>query len=164
MPPKANAKAIALFQAAVGAAEHLHLKSGLNAVKATEGGGQLQAVDSTKILGSVEMDGDCRAAYPQSARWDYVIGYDRAGEAVAYFVEVHSADTSQVSKMERKLEWLLQFLDREPQAKLSRIKREIHWVASHGINIPKHLPQYRRLNTMLRKRGLQGPVKHLTLA
>jgi len=50
-----------------------------------------------------------------------------------------------------------------PQKNLAALDREYHWVASGRINIPKHVPQYRILNTTLKKAGLHGPVEHLVL-
>ena len=115
------------------------------------------------MIGSVDIDESCRAAYPNDNRWDYVIGLRRTAGDAAAFVEVHSAETSAVSTMERKLEWLLGFLLRDKQRSLNELPREIHWVASGRVNIPKHLPQYKKLVTTLRLRGLQGPVTLLDL-
>lgn len=151
-----------VFEDAVAAAEHLELRSGLSAIKKGEGKGRIVKGDAP-LLGSVAIDGNCRAAYPQSARWDYAIGVEVDGKAKALFIEVHGAETSGVSDLEKKLTWLLDFLQREPQEALRGLPREIHWVASGRINIPKHVPQYKRLTTTLRKRGLQGPVERLGL-
>lgn len=83
-------------------------------------------------------------------------------QAIVSFVEVHSAETSGVSEVEGKLLWLREFLGLEPQRTLAALPREYHWVAR--INIPKHTPQYRRLNAGLRTQGLKGPVKALLLS
>ena len=103
-------------------------------------------------------------AYPNDSRWDYVVGYRRSKKAVAHFIEVHSAEASDVSKIQEKLEWLRGFLQEEAQGSLAALSREFHWVASGRINIPKHLPQFKRLQTTLRKAGLRGPAKQLTLS
>lgn len=92
-----------------------------------------------------------------------MIGYARAHKAFAYYVEVHSAETSAVPKMGKKLRWLQNFLLAPSQKRLAALDRECHWVASGRINIPKHVPQYRLLNTTLRKAGLRGPVERLVL-
>jgi hypothetical protein len=153
-----------VFEAAVRVTSPcLALKLGLKAIKKGEGHGQIVADDPKRVLGSAAIDDDCRAFDPHGNRWDYVIGYDRASKAFAYFVEVHSAETSEVSKVEKKLRWLQDFLLRKAQAKLRALDCEYHWVASGRINIPKHVPQYRFLNTTLKKAGLRGPVEHLVL-
>jgi len=153
-----------VFELAIEKADHLQLKNGLAAVKRGEGKGRILAKDSKQVLGSAEIDGDCRRAAPNANRWDYVIGYNRSGKVVAYFVEVHSALTSEVSTIERKLDWLLdEFLRRKNSDKLAALSREMHWVASGNVKIPRHTRQYRFLTTTLRRRGLHGPSKQLTL-
>ena len=150
------------FQEAIETAEHLKLVVGLGAIKRSEGAGQIDT-GAANLQGSVAMDDDCRSAYPTSARWDYVIGTRRQRGDVAYFVEVHSAETSEVSKMTAKLDWLMEFLARDQQAPLARLQRAVHWIASGRINIPKHTRQYKLLKTTLAQRGLIGPSKQLTL-
>lgn len=158
-----STRATQAFGAAIAEAEHLQLRPGLQALVRSEGASQVLASNPKKLLGSANIDRDCRAAHPQATRWDYVIGYERSGEPVAHFVEVHSAETSEVSKMSRKLNWLCEYLAQPPQAKLARLRREFHWVQSGRFNIPKTTPQYRLLQTTLRKRGLNWPVARLTL-
>jgi hypothetical protein len=152
------------FQKAINATVHLKWRVGLSAVKKGEGKGQINVSNRKVLLGNAYMDGDCASDFPNTCRWDYAIGYYRANRTIAYFVEVHSAETSEISKMERKLQWLFDYLREDSQHELCALKREIHWVASGRINIPKHTPQYRKLSTTLRKRGLKGPVKSLVLA
>ena len=153
-----------VFQQAIDEADHLQLQNGLAAVKRAEGKARIRAENSKQVLGSADIDGDWRQAAPQANRWDYVIGYARSGQVVAYFVEVHSAVTSEVSRIEKKLKWLVQeFLWDENNAKLAALPREIHWVASGKVKILKHTHQYRFLTTTLRKKGLHGPSKQLTM-
>ena len=164
MPKAKEEDAAALaFRHALDAASHLQWKAGLQAIKKSEGGGQIEGAAPNALLGSAAIDEDCLKAHPSASRWDYVIGYRRNKKAIAYFVEVHSAETSQVSKIESKLRWLREFLLEETQSELAHLPREIHWVASGRINIPKHLPQFKRLETTLRKLGLKGPTKQLVL-
>jgi hypothetical protein len=152
------------FRDAIDAAEHLQFEPGLGAIAAAEGADRSRASDARSLLGSAFIDRDCTKAEPHAHRWDYVVGHRRAGVAMAHFVEVHSAETSEVSAVERKLRWLLGFLGRSAQHALATLGREIHWVASGRVNIPKHTPQFRRLNTTLRKLGLRGPMTRLDLA
>jgi hypothetical protein len=151
------------FRNAIGSANHLKWKIGLQVIKRSEGGGQISGGEPERLLGGAAIDDDCLMAYPNANRWDYVIGYRRSRKLVAYFIEVHSAETSDVSKIEKKLEWLREFLRQDAQKELAALVREFHWVASGRINIPKHLPQFKRLQTTLRKLGLKGPAKQLVL-
>jgi len=66
--------------------------------------------------------------------------------------------------MEKKLTWLIDFLNRDANSALSRLDREYWWVASGKVDIPKHIKQYKRLLKLRSKHRLQGPVKHLQLA
>ncbi len=150
------------FKAAILAAEHLTLLKSLDAVKPGEGKGQIH-VAADRLLGSVQIDDDCLIAYPNANRWDYAIGVKIDKKEHAIFVEVHSAETSNVFDLEKKLNWLLAYLARDKQELLRKLPRQIHWVASGRVNIPKHLPQYRKLQTTLRKKGLLGPVSQLQL-
>lgn len=154
----------ATFPAAVEAAECLELRPGLDAIKSGEGKGQIEAKDPRALRGSVRMDDDCQSAFPNDSRWDYVIGVARAESDAAFFVEVHGADTSDVSKLADKFRWLRDYLERPRQVALRSLPREVHWVAHDGVKILKHSPQYKRLVATLRPAGLRGPVKHLTLA
>jgi len=153
----------AIFDEAIRDSSCLVLKPGLQAIKKGEGRGRIVADVQERLLGSAAVDDDCQPAYPSDHRWDYVIGYQRTSKAIAYFVEVHSAETSEVSTMAKKLRWLRDFLLEASQKKLAALDREYHWVASGRINIPRHVPQYRILKTTLRKAGLQGPVERLVL-
>ncbi len=153
-----------VFKKAIDEADHLRFKNGLAAVKRREGKGRILATDSKRILGSADIDGDCRPAAPNANRWDYVIGYNRPGRVVAYFVEVHSANTSDVARIEKKLDWLVrEFLREAKSIRLAVLPKEIHWVASGKVKILKHAPQYRYLTTTLRKKGLHGPSEKLTM-
>lgn len=150
------------FAHAIDQAEHLKLLEGLRAIEPGEGKGSITA-DARTLIGSVGMDKDCEASYPTHSRWDDVVGVRHSGGDHAFFIEVHPAESSNVSEMIRKLDWLLTFLARERQKALAALPHEFHWVAIGRINIPKHPPQYKPLQTNLRSRGLRGPAKHLAI-
>jgi hypothetical protein len=151
------------FRDAIAMCKPLRLRDGLQAVKKGEGKDRISARDPARLLGSVNIDDDCRATYPNDSRWDYAIGYDRNGQAIAYFIEVHSAETTEVSTVEKKFQWLLDFLAAEGHERLQTLPAEFYWVASGRVNIPPHLPQYKKLHVTLRKRGLKFSGKNLIL-
>ncbi len=99
--------------------------------------------DYRLLGGSVDVDAATMALYPNDNRWDYAFDYD--GEV--FFIEVHSANTSETSTVLRKLEWLKVWL-REQAPKLNRLigKRipPFYWVQSKGFALPTHTPQYRQ--------------------
>ena len=152
------------FEEAILAAEYLVLARSAEAIGKgkNEGRGRL-LIDPKAMVGGVAMDVDCRQAYPQSSRWDYVFGVNRVGRQYALFVEVHHATASGVSDLERKLAWLRAFLARDKQVALRDLPRELHWVASGRVDIPQHLPQFKRLQQMRVRDGLRGPSERLTL-
>ncbi|MFN4144359.1 MAG: hypothetical protein ACK4GN_00930 [Runella sp.] len=99
------------------------------------------SVASTSLLeGSVDIDSCTSKKYPNSNRWDYVFSYK--GEA--YFIEVHSADSSEVRTVLNKLQWLKDWLTQHaPEINRLRAKNPFYWIQSKGFAIPKTSPQYR---------------------
>lgn len=92
--------------------------------------------------GSVDIDGATVAIYPQANRWDYCFSYK--GEV--FFVEVHSANTGEVSTVIRKLQWLKDWLHiQAPQinALKATSKHPFYWVQSNGFHILPNSAQYR---------------------
>lgn len=105
--------------------------------------------------GSLNLDDATTPLYPQASRWDYVVSVK--GEC--YFIEVHSANSSEVSAVIAKLAWLKTWLvQRAPKIYALRATHvtPYYWVQSNGFDIPKHSRQYR----MAAAAGLL-PVKKL---
>lgn len=99
--------------------------------------------DSISIEGSVDIDKETMLLYPQDNRWDYVFSCENN----LYYIEVHSANTREVSTVVKKLQWLKQWLsNRAPELiKLTDYgKFPFFWVQSSNCQIPKHLPQYKK--------------------
>jgi hypothetical protein len=112
--------------------------------------------DTKKCEGSVAIDDCTESLYPQENRWDYVFGYK--GEA--YFVEVHSAHTSEVSVVLKKLQWLKDWLNsKAPEIKKLQAKNKAFiWIQTNGNHI---LPKSSQ-NRLLAEKGLK-PVSKLIL-
>jgi hypothetical protein len=98
------------------------------------------AANTTLIQGSVDID-DCTVAiYPNANRWDYAICYN----GQVYFMEVHSANTSEVTAVIRKLQWLKDWLHQHaPEINKLKAAEPYYWVQSKNFQIPKNSPQYR---------------------
>ena len=62
--------------------------------------------DKRKVDGSLNIDKETKLLYPNDPRWDYAVGYD----GKVFFVEVHPANTSNISEMAKKKEWLKKWL------------------------------------------------------
>ncbi len=93
--------------------------------------------------------------YPNANRWDYAIDYN--GEV--FFFEVHSANSSEVSAVLNKLDWLkVWLLQKAPEINAIKAKSPFYWVQSNGYHI---LPNSRQERTVIQK-GLK-PVSRLVL-
>lgn len=103
------------------------------------------SVSNPRLLnGSVDIDRCVKALYPEDNRWDYAIGYHN----VAYFVEIHPAETSAVSTMIAKVTWLKQWLKTQAPL-LDRIKSSqntFQWVPSGRNAIAKNSREAFRLS------------------
>lgn len=95
-----------LFQIAVHSTAEIAqgYEPGLQALKSHSS--KITFGDPHQCTGSVDIDNTVRAKYPQANRWDYCLCY----RSQVYFVEVHSANTREVSTVLRKLEWLKDWL------------------------------------------------------
>jgi hypothetical protein len=92
--------------------------------------------------GSVEIDKCVKSKYPNTNRWDYCFSYK--GEA--HFVEVHSAYTSEINTVLRKLKWLKEWLISEaPEINKLRAKEPFYWLQSGKNGVLTGSSQYRRL-------------------
>ncbi len=117
------------------------------------------SVDNTHYLqGSIDIDKSTEKKYPNDSRWDYAFAYK--GEV--YFIEVHSAYSSEVSVLMKKFQWLNDWLIREAPEILklkSKSRFPFYWIQSKGFAIPKTSPQYRQAISI----GLK-PIAKLNLS
>ncbi len=96
-----------------------------------------------KLEGSLDLDQCVKSIYPNSNRWDYIIGYN----SKALFVEVHSAQTGEVTTMIKKLNWLKDWLNTKAPG-LKKIKDKqtpFIWLSSSKVDIPRYSSEYKRL-------------------
>ena len=102
------------------------------------------SVSSLSLLqGSVDIDTCTTLLYPNDNRWDYAFAYN----GNVYFIEVHSANTAEVTTLLRKLKWLKDWLiQHAPEIHKLKAKNlpAFYWVQSKGFAIPTNSPQYRR--------------------
>ncbi|HEY5328188.1 MAG TPA: hypothetical protein VIJ27_14390 [Mucilaginibacter sp.] len=111
--------------------------------------------NTSSCNGSVDIDECVKSEYPNANRWDYCFGYNNK----AYFVEVHSANTSEVSTMLNKLQWLKDWLN-SSAPELNKIKANppYYWVMSGKYDILPNSPQAKRIA----QAGLK-PISKLSL-
>ena len=81
-----------------------------------------------RLQGSLDIDSQVKALYPNEPRWDYALSYDDK----IYFFEVHPAETSEVDKVVNKVKWLKCWLKTHaPEInKLPKAEHPYTWVQS----------------------------------
>jgi hypothetical protein len=112
-------------------------------LQALEGGhrAKIELTQTLRCEGSLNIDDTVRLHYPQANRWDYCFSY---GGAV-FFVEVHTASTSEVSTVIRKLRWLKDWLaEQAPAINQLKAKTPYYWIQSNGFHILPNSSQYRQ--------------------
>ena len=103
---------------------------------------KINAADTRLLDGSVDIDTCTTRKYPNANRWDYALAY---GQKV-YFVEVHSANTSEVSTVLRKLQWLKDWLISDaPEINKMKAQQPYYWIMSNNNRILKGSSQARRI-------------------
>src|SRR5258708_2171389 len=87
-------------------------KVGLQALRA-EDKPHINAADTRCLSGSADIDSAYRSIEPHANRWDFAIAYqhtNRAAECI-YWVELHTANDSEVKVVIRKAGWLRNWLN-----------------------------------------------------
>lgn len=107
-------------------------RTGLQAVKNSDRN-KVNVTDPRKLQGSLDIDTQVQKKYPQEPRWDYALSYDDK----IYFFEVHSASTSEVDAVIKKLGWLKDWLkNKAPEInKLQKGNQPYTWVQSGSYSI-----------------------------
>lgn len=130
------------FKQAIEATPHVAtgFRIGLTALGAHSS--KISVSNTHHLQGSLDIDTFTTSRYPNSNRWDYAFAYK--GEA--FFIEVHSANSSEVRTVLRKLQWLKDWLNQHaPEINKLKAKKlpPFYWIQSKGFAIPKTSPQYR---------------------
>jgi hypothetical protein len=132
---------------AVDVTAHLRGKweSGLQALR-PEDKPHIKAADTRAITGSVDVDLALKRVpeHAQAHRWDFAVGYqhqDREEECL-YWVELHTANDSQVNVVLAKLRWLHEWLQRDGKA-LGAFERDFVWISSGSTHYTLNGPQRR---------------------
>lgn len=135
------------FKTAVEQAVHLEnaWKPGLQALRA-EDRLHINPQDPRKLRGSVDVDTAWQQLDPQGNRWDFGIAYQHTNrnEEFVYWVETHTASDSQVKKVIKKAQWLLNWLKTDGK-NLAQFEREILWVSSGATSFTLISPQKKQM-------------------
>jgi len=132
-----------------------HLRPGLKALGAHRV--RVEVARPRRAAHSVALDKALEADLRNAHRWDYGIDLTATGGAHVAWVEVHTATSSEVETVLRKLAWLKQWLAEEHDA-CAKVGRSFHWVATDaGV----HIDSARRRR--LAAAGLRMPQSRLRL-
>jgi hypothetical protein len=120
----------------------------------------INARDTRKLRGSVDIDSALRSAEPIANRWDFAIGFRHSNRNAdfIYWVEIHPSSDNEIKVLIRKLEWLKGWLIGDG-AKLAKFEREFVWVASGSTSFTKGATQVKALAT----KGLRYVAKTLLI-
>lgn len=105
---------------------------------------------STKVIltnnkdcgGSLDIDACTTKLNPNDNRWDYAFAYNEK----VYFIEVHTANTGEVTTVINKLNWLKTWLlEKAPEINQLKAESPYYWIQSGKFNILPTSRQYRRI-------------------
>ncbi len=116
---------------------------------------RVDCTDPNRLTGSINLDKalEREPKHANASRWDYGLGYSpKNGPEKVVWVEVHSANTDEVSAVIKKLDWLRDWLNGEDATKLKLMTNaaagdlRFVWIARGSVKILKNSPQARRLS------------------
>lgn len=149
------------FKEAVEGTHHLKKAycAGLQALRA-EDKPHVEAADTRKLTGSVDIDKANLKADPCGNRWDFAIAYQHVNRntEVIYWVELHSASDSQVKVVIKKARWLLNWFKKKGKC-LAEFEKDIVWVSSGTTTFTLSSPQKKQMAQV----GLQHVGSKLSL-
>lgn len=119
--------------------------AGLEALRA-EDKPHIEAEDTRKLTGSVDVDKALQCLQPHANRWDFAIGYQHTNRdaEVVYWTELHSAHDSQVKKVIAKTLWLRDWLKGDGR-QLAAFECDIVWVSSGPTRMQLTGPQRKQM-------------------
>lgn len=143
------------FQDAVEATPNLagRFQEGLHALRAQDRP-HIEAENTRKLVGSVDVDSALQQAEPNANRWDFAIAYQHTNRdaEVIYWTELHTASDSEVKLVIRKAVWLRGWLKADGR-KMAAFERDIVWVSSGPTSFQLTGPQ--------RKQMAQAGLRHV---
>ena len=103
---------------------------------------KIELEETLLCSGSVDIDACTTAKYPQSSRWDYALCY----KSEVFFVEVHTANTREVTAVLNKLKWLKDWLNAQaPEINKLKAKSQspFIWLQSNNFKLLGGSKQYK---------------------
>ncbi len=107
----------------------------------------VDAQDTQRLSGSVDLDSVLQADQPNDPRWDYGVGHRPSnlnGREMIYWIEIHPATDGEVKVVIGKLQWLKQWLSSSAR-KLNAMHREFVWLSSGKTSLTLTAPQRKKM-------------------
>jgi hypothetical protein len=131
------------FKDAVGKTAHLEnaWKEGLQALRRQDKP-HIEPQDTRRLRGSADVDSALQTIEPNANRWDFAIAYQHTNLTAEfiYWVELHTASTSEVEVVIKKANWLLGWLKTQDNP-LRYFQKKIVWVSSGPTTFSLTAPQ-----------------------
>jgi hypothetical protein len=121
---------------------------GLQALRA-EDKPHIQAEDTRKLAGSVDVDKALQRVDPNGNRWDFAIAYKHTNrtEEFIYWTELHTASDSEVKVVIKKAQWLRSWLKSDGK-RLAAFECEVNWVSSGATTFTLTAPQVKQMSSV----------------
>jgi hypothetical protein len=122
-----------------------HWKEGLQALR-PEDKPHIEAEDTRKLRGSVDVDKAYQKLAPQDNRWDFAIAYQHSNrtDEFVYWVELHTASDSQIKVVIKKAQWLLDWLRNEGKP-VADLEKSVVWVSSGHTSFTRGSSQMKQI-------------------
>jgi hypothetical protein len=145
--PTPTADQLMTFKEAVEQTPHLENAYcvGLQALRA-EDKPHIEAEDTRKLTGSVDVDTANLATDPNGNRWDFGIAYQHTNRnaEVVYWIELHTASDSEIKVVIKKAQWLLNWFKGSGKI-LAAFEKDIVWVSSGATTFTLSSPQKKQM-------------------
>jgi len=135
------------FKTAVEKSDHLSnaFRQGLQALRKRDRR-HIKAEDTRRITGSVDVDSAYATVDPQASRWDFGVAYQHTNrnDEVVYWVETHTASSSEIETVLQKAAWLQQWFQAKGKY-LARFEKDMVWVSSGSTRLTLSDPKRKRM-------------------
>lgn len=130
---------------------HLYEK-GLRALPGSDSA-RIRCRHTINLSGSISLDKGLKDSYPNDSRWDYAIGYSGAATDTVHWVEVHPCSPGMIGEMQRKLQWLRNWIVASAPS-FEDMPRRFIWLPAGAVSLRPGTRQYAAVAQMgLARRG-----------
>ncbi|MGQ9919626.1 MAG: hypothetical protein ACUVS7_19710 [Bryobacteraceae bacterium] len=106
----------------------------------------VDAQDTRRLAGSVNVDAALARTHPNDPRWDYAVGHRPTNydEEVVYWIEIHPSSSGEIRAVKAKLTWLKKWLQ-VSAPELNAMRKAFIWVSSGRASFSPGSPRRKEL-------------------